>query len=201
MTGQHWFDRFVAAGPDYPGARLSAAETQALLLKAGIGAGLPLGHAQDLSALAKLLMSDPQLIAMAAAALEGDHSPHAIEGTDDHVVVERARVMMAGPVIVDHLVGGASRVVVHSPDWPLLLWPMLAQARDVYGLCVDIVSGAKGVVTITVADSDGLDPLGPPQPVPHLVTARLEGFAAQTYVPASEASRLAGAGAGLLDND
>lgn len=201
MSGQDWFKAFVAAGPDYRAERLSAAEAQALLLKAGLGAGLPLGHAQDLSALAKMLMSDPQLIAMAAAALEGHHAPHGIEGTDDHVVVERARVMMAGPLIVDHLVGGASRVVVHDPDWPLLLWPMLAHARDVYGLTVEIVSGAKGVVTITTSDQDGLDPIGPPQPVPHMVTERLQGFAARTYVPASDASRNAGAGAGLLDND
>jgi len=127
MTGHDWFDRFVAAGPGYDGVRMSLAELQALLLKAGRGAGLPLGHAEDLSALAELLASDPQLFAMGVAALDGPHLPARVEGTEDHVVMERACVLMAGPVMVDALLAGASRVILHQIDWPLLLWPMLGQ--------------------------------------------------------------------------
>ena len=201
MTGHGWYDAFVAAGPDYPAGRMAVAEMQATLLKAGIGAGLPLGHAEDLCALAPLLMSDPQLLAMAAAALDGPHMAPLVEGTEDHVVIERGSTLMAGPPVVDALVCGATRVIVHNSDWPLLLWPMLAQARAVYGVACEVSSGAKGSVTITAADKDGLDPFGPPQPVPHEVAERLQLFAARTYVPSSAASRASGAGAGLTDND
>ena len=69
-----WIDAFLDDGPDYPAERRSVAEVQALLLKAGLGAKLPLGHAQDVSGMAALLMSDPKLFAMAAAALEGPHA-------------------------------------------------------------------------------------------------------------------------------
>ncbi len=201
MSGVAWYDRFVADGPDYPAARMSGAELQALLTKAGIGASLPLGHAQDLGALAPLLMSDPQLLAMAAAALGGPHHPPRLEGTEEHVVVENAAVLMAGPMIIDALITGARRVVVHGMDWPLLLWPMLAQARVVYDLTVGVTSGARGSVTIALELHDGLEPIGLPQPVPNAVALRLQEYAARTYVPATEASRVAGAGAGLTDND
>lgn len=201
MSGRDWFDRFVAEGPAYDGRRLAVAEVQALLLKAGRGAGLPLGYAQDLSALAPLLMSDPQLLAMAAAALEGHHHAPTVEGTDAHVVVERAAILMAAPVVVDALVTGADRVVLHNIDWPLLLWPYLSHAQIVYGHAFELAAGSKDTVMITAAKRDMLDPFGPSQPVPFQIIERLETYAAKTYVPASEASRLAGAGAGLSDND
>ena len=201
MSGRVWFDGFVAQGPAYSAERYSNAELQALLLKAGLGGGLPLGHAQDLSALASELASDPQLLAMATAALEGPHHPTSLEGTDEHVVLEKVRVLMAGPVLIDSLVAGAKRAVLHDIDWPLLLWPMLVKARDIYGLNFVFETASRGTVTITVDNKDGLDPIGPPQPIPVEVIQRLESFAARTYVPASEASRRAGAGASLSDND
>lgn len=201
MSGRDWFDAFVAKGPEYTALRHSDAELQALLLKAALGGGVPLGHAQDMSALAGLLASDPHLLAMAAAALEGPHFRTKLEGTADHVVIEDARVLMAGPVLIDALVAGADRAVLHQIDWPLLLWPMLAHAREVYGLKVTLDAASRETVTITVGVKDGLDPFGPRQPVPNDVIDRLKSFAAKTYVPATEASRQSGAGAGLTDND
>lgn len=180
---------------------MSVAEMQALLLKAGIGGGLPLGHAQDLSALAALLMSDPHLLAMAAAALDGPHRRLAIEGTDEHAVVDHTEVLMAAPLVVDRLVCGAKRIVLHDMDWPLLMWPFLAQAEQVYGLSLDLAKGGPGTVIVQQAATSGIDAFGAVQPVPLAVLERLSQKAATTYVPASEASRMAGAGAGLTDND
>ena len=201
MTQSDWFARFKAQGPGYAGRRMSVAEVQALLLKAGIGSGLPLGHAQDLSALSHLLMSDPHLLGMAAAALDGPQHIPVIEGTDAHVVIEQAKVLMAGPMIIDRLIAGAQRVVVQNLDWPLLLWPYLVNAEAVYGVKFALNKGDRGVVMISLSDRAELDPIGEPQPVPDLVHDKLQQFAAKTYVPASEASRNAGAGAGLSDND
>lgn len=201
MTKPAWVQDFLAAGPDYAAERRSVAEMQALLLKAGIGSGLPLGHAQDMAGLAPLLMSDPQLVAMAAAALEGPHLRSRTEGTADHLVIEQARIAMAGPVAVDALVCGASRVVLHDLDWPMLLWPVLAHAQRVYGKVFKIDQPGRGTLLITPGDGDTLEPFGPPQPVPVVPLQKLEALAAKTYVPATEASRISGAGAGLQDND
>lgn len=201
MSGRHWFEQFAADGPEYEGRRMSGAEVQALLLKAGVGDGLPLGHAQDLSVLAPLLMSDPQLIAMAAAALDGAQNQPGIEGTGSHAVVEHCEVLMAGPMVIDAFVAGAKRVVMHDLDWPLLLWPYLAHAGQVYDLKFAISGGQKGTVMVSMADHDGLDPLGPPQSVPLLVLERLNRLAANADVPASEAPHAAGARSGLGDND
>jgi hypothetical protein len=151
--------------------------------------------------LADLLASDPQLFAMAAAALDGPHEPTRVEGTEAHVVIERACVLMAGPVVIDELLAGATRVILHSIDWPLLLWPMLSRAEQVYGMRFGLVSGAKGSVTVEIAEQAMLDAFGEAQPVPVEILEKLKGLAARTYVPASEASRAAGAGAGLSDND
>lgn len=201
MIGAAWFDSFVAEGPGYDALPMSVAEMQALLLKAGIGAGLPLGHAQDLSGLAAMLMSDPQLLAMAAAALDGKHHRQAIEGTDEHAVVERTQVLMAAPLVIDRLVCGAKRIVLHDMDWPLLMWPYLAQAERVYDLRVALVKGGTGTVIVQASAQSGLDAFGEVQPVPFAVVERLSVKAAKTYVPESAASRSAGAGAGLTDND
>ncbi len=201
MNGRDWFDWFVSTGPGYAAQRVTVAEMQALLLKAGRGAGLPLGHAQDLSVLAPLLMSDPHLLAMAVAALDGHHHPAVMEGTDEHAVVEAAKVLMAAPVVVDALVTGAKRVVLHDMDWPLLLWPYLVHGQKVYGQCFELIAGNKGTVMISPSQSDTLDPFEPVGPVPDAIIERLSAYAAKTYVPATEASRIAGAGAGLTDND
>jgi hypothetical protein len=92
-------------------------------------------------------------------------------------------------------------VILHRIDWPLLLWPMLSRAEQVYGMRFGLVSGAKGSVTVEIAEQAMLDAFGEAQPVPVEILEKLKGLAARTYVPASEASRAAGAGAGLSDND
>ncbi|PTX54826.1 hypothetical protein C8N43_3647 [Litoreibacter ponti] len=201
MSGPDWLSDFLSAGPDYPAERRAMAEMQALLLKAGIGGGLPLGHAQDMAALAPLLMSDPQLLAMATAALEGPHHAVRTEGTAQHLVIEQARIAMAGPVLVDALICGADRVVLHDLDWPMLLWPVLAHAQKVFGAYFQIDKPGKHTLMITPSETDRMEPFGPAQPVPLIPLERLTALAAKTYVPATEASRLSGAGAGLRDND
>ncbi|TDT74099.1 hypothetical protein BDE40_2885 [Litoreibacter halocynthiae] len=195
-----WIDAFLDDGPEYPAERRSVAEVQALLLKAGLGAKLPLGHSQDVSGMAALLMSDPKLFAMAAAALEGPHAPVRCEGTAEHMVIDDARIAMAGPALADAFVCGAKRVVLHDLDWPQLLWPVLVRTEQVYGISLAIDRPDARTIMVSTA-KQGLKPLGPPQPIPLLPLARLQELAAKTFVPFSEASRQSGAGAGLQDND
>lgn len=49
--------------------------------------------------------------------------------------------------------------------------------------------------------NDDLEAVSGAQDIPATLWSQLNVFAKRTYVPASEASRLAGAGAGLIDND
>jgi hypothetical protein len=195
-----WIDDFLNGGPDYAAERRSVAEVQALLLKAGLGAKLPLGHSQDFAGLSGLLMSDPKLFAIAAAALEGPHLPVRSEGTPEHVVIDAARIAMAAPAMIDAFVCGATRVVLRDLDWPQLLWPVLVQAERVYGIGFEINRPDAQTVMVTRA-SQGLKPLGAPQPVPLEPLVRLGTLAANTFVPSTAASRQSGAGAGLQDND
>jgi len=196
-----WIDDFLAGGPDYEAQACSVAEVQALLLKAGRGAGLPLGHAQDFSGMAGLLMSDPKLFAIATAALEGPHHRVRREGTVEHVVIEQARIAMAAPSIWDAFQCGAKRVVCHGLDWPQLLWPVILRARQLYGLDLEFAVMDRDTIVLSLSAGAPMQDVGPAQPVPLVPLARLEVLAAKTYVPASEASRQAGAGAGLTDND
>lgn len=196
-----WIDDFLAEGPDYAAERRSVAEVQALLTKAGLGAKLPLGCAQDFAGMSALFMSDPKLFGMAAAALEGPHGPVRLEGTQEHLVIEQARAAMATPAIWDAFQCGAKRVVLRDFDWPHLLWPILLRAEQLYGvqLAFDVVD--SGTIMISVSGKGPMKSPGPPQAVPLVPLGRLEALAARTFVPATEASRVAGAGAGLTDND
>lgn len=196
-----WVDTFLSEGPDFAAERYSVAEVQALILKAARGAGLPLGHAQDYSGMAALFMSDPKLFAMASAALEGSHIPVRQEGTAEHLVIEQARIAMAAPAMWDAFQCGAKRVVLHGLDWPQLLWPVILRAEQLYGLELRFDVTDPQTVMVSLSEHGGVKPLGDPQPVPLVPLAKLEALAAKTYVPASEASRQAGAGAGLSDND
>lgn len=200
MTAE-WIETFLADGPDYAAERRSVAEIQALLLKAGLGAELPLGHAQDFSGMAGLFMSDPKLFAMAAAALEGPHYAALREGTAEHQVIERARIAMAAPAIWDAFQCGAQRVILRDLDWPQLLWPVMLRAEQLYGIELAFDVTDRQTIMVSLSQGGPVKPLDAPQSVPLLPLSRLETLAAKTYVPASDASRLAGAGAGLSDND
>jgi hypothetical protein len=64
------------------------------------------------------------------------------------------------------------------------------------GLTFDFKDGV-----LHLSSNPPMTPATGPQTVPDALWAQLETWAAKTYVPASEASRLSGAGAGLTDND
>jgi hypothetical protein len=201
MTSRQWVEAFIAQGPDYRAERRSVSEISALVLKAGRGCDLPLGPAEEMAALTPLLMSDPQLLAMCISSLSIRHAPVLVEGSDTHVVIERMRVAMAGPVIVDALVCGADRVIVHDADWPLLLWPILLRAERVWDMAFQIDRPDAKTQMITPAKTSSLHAIGPPQAVPTELIEALGEMAAKTFVPSTAASREAGAGAGLTDND
>jgi hypothetical protein len=173
-------------------------EISGMVLKAARGAGIPLGHCEDMAlAAGYLAATDPVRLSCVQTALRGDHTVASYTQHDGRVAITAARVAMAGPIAIDALQTECTRVVLHDIDAPRMMLALCA-AR---GVCVTHrYDGADLILTC----SDGLPPA---MPVPQAVTVSallwlyLTDLAAHLYVPASDASRLAGAGAGLNDND
>ncbi|MEP3347453.1 MAG: hypothetical protein ABJN34_07950 [Litoreibacter sp.] len=173
-----WIDTFLGGGPDYAAEDRTIADVQHLFLNAGLGEGLPLRQAQDFAGVSAQFMSDPKLFAMAVAAIEGPHFPSRAEGTAEHLVIEDARIAMAGSAMVDSFAKGAVRVVLHNLDWPQLLWPILVHAQKVYGHGFEFSKpGARTIMVSKVAKT--LQSTGEPQAVPSEPLARLEQLASK----------------------
>ena len=200
MKSADWYRAFCAKGPDYPASYRSINEVETTLMKAAMGAGVPEGVARELASLAPKLMSDPQLLALSVPAIDRLHEPVRIDGTNEHVVLDAPGIVMAAPVISDHLVSGAARVIVHDLDHPKLLWPVLVRIEEVFGLRLSVERSDETLLVSQVKTSE-IAPIGPPQLVPEEIMDKLGDLAARRYVPASEESRQVGAGAGLDDND
>lgn len=151
----------------------SVAEISAVLAKAARGAGLPLGVAEEL-ALAAPWMTGTELREIAAL----------LDAVDRHGVL----LDVCGAL--DELVCGRdARSVAVSPR-------------------VAVALAAGRGLPAQVNDQGALKRAAqcpPPQSGPVELAAEdwtlLDRLAARTYVPSTEASRRAGAGAGLIDND
>jgi hypothetical protein len=138
--------------------------------------------------------------------------------------------LMLGPAIADHaFVLPANTLRIDGPvTRPVLLLPFIENVADILGRAVLVeISGIRIALArrnlssalATLADTKMVDrielSLGPASMlpdapcseaaagifVPAALWARFEALAALTYVPASETSRIKGAGAGLNDNE
>jgi len=173
-------------------------EIGGMVMKAARGAGVPLDHCEDMALAAEYLAAtDPVRLDCIEQALAGPHVPVAAVWTDTTLRIDAARAAMAGPVAVDALRMGYDAVVLKDVDAPRLVLALFAGQ----GVCV---SHSFGGADLIISRNDGRPPA---IPMAAAVTvsghfwAYLDGLAALTYVPATDASRLAGAGAGLTDND
>ncbi len=165
-------------------------EVQGMVLKAARGAGVPLGHCEDLAA------AMPDYIALGGdmgalvVALNRPHQPW----TNGH-----GCAVMAAPTAIDLVRADHGEQRIKRADLPLLVLALVSMANrfggglacDVQGDCVAIGTGPGVSVVVPggAVDVDGL------------AWAGLTKLAALTFVPETDASRAAGAGAGLSDND
>lgn len=136
--------------------------------------------------------------------------------------------LLAGIMIADGVVAleAGTRLTLERLLSPLLLLPFMALAAGTTGQAL-VLDWPEGSATVTAsaawadwtsvpsegsAATLGVAPApaqnGTPRPESHRVLDvdsaawdALNAFAAETYVPATDRSRLAGAGAGLADND
>lgn len=146
-------------------------EIQGMVLKAARGAGVPLGLGEDLSDSVPFFISD-----------------NGLEGVV-HLVGGGCQQALG---IIDDLAAGEAEAALPA-DVPARAMICLAAAR---GICLGEVSGK-----VQVQSGTPIQAATGPQEVPEALWQKLEHWAAKTYVPATEASRIAGAGAGLTDND
>lgn len=102
-----------------------------------------------------------------------------------------------------------ARAVARSGEWRTLAWPGVAVTIGPGAAAADwaAVASAGLAATLTLAalpaglSAEPLARRHRPAAITADAEARLAAFAARTYVKASLTSRLAGAGAGLSDND
>jgi|UPI0005951F6B hypothetical protein len=161
----------------------SMSEVSGLVLKAARGAGLPLGHAEDLAAATADLTAVEMGLTQLLTALN------------------RAQVgcAYAAPCAIDRVTAGLGSAVVKAPKCPLV-WDALVTHAARSGLNVSITWSGADATLVDTAQPASPRPRGPVD-IDDTLWAALSTLAAKTYVPATEASRLAGAGAGLTDND
>ncbi|MGX1097795.1 DUF3726 domain-containing protein [Amorphus sp. MBR-141] len=230
-------------------SRLSLNEIEVSVRKAGIGAGLPYGIAQETGRAAEwLALAGLPALAICAAALEAslDNKTSVGRGTDTgagwtivpaddrplcscHAGVVAADLINAGsttirlvsvssPVLVVALLAtvaeapavsvilgdgdGAPAVLVAAPKVSLLGGDDLSTWTVPSDLLIEIADPAAAAPALRVyGDADSrarVTASGVPQEAASDVIARLF---ARTLVPASDASRERGAGAGRIDSD
>ncbi len=169
-------------------------EVEGMVLKAARGAGVPLGHAEDFArAVGILAMCNPEALPSLLNALDGPFE----------VTISEAPLTLTGPLImcapmaIDALRAGEPEVVLANVTPPELLDAYLQNAAQDYDLHVKNDNGHL---------TQSAKPQTPDIPVrtvtvPDALWLVWETHAEKTYVPETESSRLAGAGAGLTDND
>ena len=171
---------------------LSLNEVGSTVLKAGRGAGLPLGVAEDLSQIAVYLMGVNGPAACITQALTEPKITPRLTWTRDCLQIAEAGSAISAVVIRDAFAMGYDKarlaVTSHAP----LVCAALA-AKGV-ALCWD------GPL-LWRSDTTVIQPRCAPVQVPQQDWQVWCDLAARTLVPQSEASRNAGAGAGLIDND
>ncbi len=181
----------------------SVSELQALLRKAGLGAGLPQGPAEDLAAVVRRVArrDDPfwQDISLALAPPIEPATPITQGGA---LIFRNARAALVAPAAIDAALCGQP-VRVETIDAPLVFEALVTAAEDDFGIGLIHERRARDF-TLRQSHRDATRVTLPPPPrleLPGTVMQVLTQYAARTYVPATAASREAGAGAGLNDND
>jgi len=209
--------------------RLTLYEIEMTTRKASIGAGMPEGIGEDIgSAAAWLAGRNYDGVGAALKSIRAGMSKAEMNTVDKGIMIfPDAHVAVCGPSIVDLLMGEKSCSKVHllQPDSAILLFGIAGVAASQHG-CVFQFDFSTGTKVLVSADSvvehgelpgSGFDlfascyrgewggsitsmPLDGVE-VKDEIWREVAALAAKTYVPESKASRVAGAGAGLNDND
>ena len=172
--------------------KISLNEVGGLVLKAARGAGYAIGHAEDLSRLAMFLAGTGQSLKLVDAALAAGSNAPTVTWDDALVVIGAGSNLIAGVIARDALLSGVAKAVMSDEAQVEMAKVLLASEG--------YVPNADGLTLRMGGASEAPKPSGPVD-LDDRYFAAWGALAAKTYVPETEASRLAGAGAGLTDND
>lgn len=205
--------------------RHSLNEIEVSCRKAAVGAGIPVGLGEDIGKAAAWLSARGFDGAGAAVnSIKAGMRLAAGEIGTDVVTFNAARAAIDGPTAMDFLLAKvAPSVVLTDVDAPLLIIGLAGVAAAESDVCIDVeVDGVHhvalvpdGLASVIGSEIGGSLRLSLTNRVAKAVdnpsTSGIEvskdawdlisELAQKTYVPETEASRLAGAGAGLTDND
>jgi hypothetical protein len=171
---------------------LALSEIAGMAQKAARGAGFPVGQAEDLGRIAAYLAGTGASVVPVTKALQEQVSDIDVRWTDGCVEVHAGPAALIGPVIRDAFAMGCNKAVLADISHAPLVGAFLAENG--------VAQNWDGV-TVTVSDTTILAAKCKPVTIPQEDWNVWSECAAKTYVPETEASRLAGAGAGLTDND
>jgi len=209
--------------------RVSFNEIETTLRKAATGSGFPMGLAEDCGCAAAWLAARNHngIAAVLDAIRDGMRKPVMPPADGRDWVFADARIATCGPSAIGLLVGEPTchDIHLHNTDSPLLMLGLAGVAAGDYRLDFALELGARCTALISANGMSLTGTLPPPGAQLFLTfrengggetrnTIQMQGaivddglwqealaLAAQTYVPASDASRAGGAGAGLTDND
>ena len=171
---------------------LALNEIAGMAQKAARGAGFPVGQAEDLGRIAAYLASTGASVAPITEALQEGPSAVDVRWTKESVEVQTGPAALVGPIVRDAFAMGCTRAVLADLGHAPLVSAFLAEN----GVAQEW-NGAQ----VTASDTTVLKATCQPATIPKDDWQVWAGFAAKTYVPETEASRMEGAGAGLTDND
>lgn len=167
-------------------------EVAGMVQKAARGAGIPVGQAEDLGRVAAYLAATGTSVQPVTAALQETIDPVDVRWANDAIEVQQGAAALIGPIIRDAFAMGCTTAeladVTHAP----LVGAFLAENG---------VAQKWDGATVTLSDTTVLPAKCGPVNIAAADWDIWSSLAARTYVPETEASRLAGAGAGLTDND
>jgi hypothetical protein len=171
---------------------LALNEIGSTVQKAARGAGIPLGQSEDMGRIAIYLAATGGDVSAVTRALQEPAATVDIIWTSDAVSVPSGHAALIGAIIRDAFAMGYDTAVLADLDHAPLVGAFLAESG---------VALKWDGRTLTRSDTTVLEPVCKPVSIPAADWDVWAGYAANTYVPETEASRLAGAGAGLNDND
>lgn len=177
----------------------SLTEIEAMILKAARGAGMPLGHAEDFAVAGRFLAATrPAQLDAIGTALGADFAPAKLQ---NDCLIDDAATAISAPLAIDTMLCGVAKIRLQGVDAPALFHAYLAVACHERGLQVDVLHNGRTITLTASSEVEVLRAKSAAVEVSDEIWTVWDSYAANTYVPATEASRLAGAGAGLTDND
>ena len=205
-------------------------ELESLLRKAAVGAGFPVGHAVAIAAAGVWLVRRRfPVCEIISRALAVGMRESLAKPDGSGLAFKAARAAADGPAAIDLLLAGGANatITLGDVDEPALLVGLAGVAAKAHGVGVrlhaadvEVAIGQGTDITpiecslsrdctvimrlcgdFNCGDATGLATRYDPAACGDSGWDRLAALAHKTYVPASDESRLSGAGAGLTDND